>query len=245
MNVALVQRELSRFIARHRTGFEQVASSQSQILEISALAVAATHYQREGYQVFPENLRAGRFRVKLKSGYRQNFSWFCAQRDEECVEIHSNLSVQSAYAIDTGIYVVDVAVIRGRCRTNRGPGPRDEWIANGDLITFLEAKKLVAFPMLLAQFIGIVHEIKPAFLRQQRAAWFVSEGHFDPALVTIGHLARTSAAIRASYPDRGFCVNVIANFDTRISWLSRNNDQVSPLASDAELADDVADQVVT
>lgn len=230
INVTATQRELKRFISRHRARFDKLASSETQILEISALAVATTHYQRHGYSVVPENLRGGTFRVKVKSGYRDNFSWFRVARDE-AFEIHANLGVQSAVVTDTGIYVVDVAVTRSGCVANRGPGKRDEWVANRDVITFLEAKKLVAFPMLLAQFVGIVHEIKPVFLRGRRPRRFVAGAHFDPALVTVGPVARTAGAIRDGFAARGFRIQIVTNFDNRISWLSRHSQSDSPLGT--------------
>jgi hypothetical protein len=229
MNVPYIQNQLRAFIRGKRTSFDHLVSSETQILELAALSVAATHYERLGYVVTPENLVGGRFKVKVKSGYRDNFSWFSADRDGSRYEIHANLGVQSAYQHDRGIYVVDVAVTRGESRANRGPGPRDEWVANKDVVTFLEVKKLVAYPMLLAQFLGIVHEIKPNFLSGRRPPGFVRSGHFDPALLTIGHLSGTATAICDGFVDRKFRITVITNFDSRVSWLSRHKDELSPL----------------
>jgi len=232
VNVPSIQRELKAFIRRHGTSFDHLASAETQILEMSALSVAATHYERHGYGIEPKNLINGRFRVKLKSGYKDNFSWYRVSRDGLAFQIHANLGVQSAYQFDTGIYVVDVAVVKDDCVANRGPGKRDEWISNGALVTFLEAKKLVAFPMLLAQFVGIVHEIKPRFLLGRRPRGFIAADHFDPSLITVGHLARTAGAIRRGFSDRRFRIRVVTNFDAKISWLSRHDDSASPLAGD-------------
>jgi hypothetical protein len=233
VNVPRIQNELTRFITRQRTSFDRLVSSETQILELAALSVAATHYERVGYTVVPTNLIAGQFKAKVKSGYRENFSWFEATRDGLTFEVHGNLGVQSAYRLDTGIYVVDVAVVKGGTVARKGPGVRDEWVRNQDVVTFLEVKKLVAFPMLLAQFVGIVHEIKPAFLTGGRRPWgFRAHDHFDPALVTVGHLARTAGAIRDGFVARRFHIRVITNFDTKISWLSREHSATSPLVSD-------------
>jgi hypothetical protein len=208
-------------------------SSETQILELAALSVAATHYERAGYAVLPTNLIAGHFKVKVKSGYRDNFSWFTVTRGGATFEVHGNLGVQSAYRLDTGIYVVDVAVVKGGTVSRRGPGARDEWVRNDDVVTFLEVKKLVAFPMLLAQFIGIVHEIKPSFLNSgRRPRGFLANDHFEPALVTVGHLARTAGAIRDGFAARRFHIRVITNFDAKISWLSRERSASSPLSAD-------------
>jgi hypothetical protein len=198
---------------------------------MAAISVAAEHYARRGYIVAPDNLINGFFKVKTSSkGYKKSFSWFTALSPEADIEIHANLAVQSAYGVDTGIYVLDVGVIRKDAVSFRGPGKTDEWVANRDLITFIEAKHLVAYPMLLAQFVGIVHEVTPAFISgRRRPRNFVKHGHFDPVLVTVGSLARTAGAIRDGFRSRSMHIGVVTNFDIKISWLRARQDNSSPL----------------
>ena len=184
--------------------------------------MCAEHYRLAGYEVSPNNLQKGVFRVKLGSrGYPWNFSWFECARDGRTVEIHSNLSVYSQYRMDEGVYVVDVGVCKG------GVVPRsktaDKWYAieNHALVTFAEAKRLVIYPMLLAQFIGIVREITPVFLEGSRPTGFSEAGHFDPALLAVGYLHATARKIAFAYHDRGYLVRVVPNMEAELSRLRR------------------------
>ncbi len=225
MDVEGIRAALRRFIRQHRASFEQLSGQETQLLEIGALVLAAEHYKRHGYDVRLENLQANRFRVKLGSrGKPFNFSWYLVTRGEEKFEIHSNLPVVGAHN-DGGIYVVDVAVVKAGALTE--VKLRRDWKAmeNDVLVTFIEAKKLVVYPMLMAQFYGIVHEIKPAFVESRTAT---DGDHFYPALVSIGYLTATSVQIRDGYKKRGFRLNVIPTFDDYISRIAAHPNEPSP-----------------
>src|SRR6266446_428214 len=95
-------------------------------------------------------------------------------------------------------------------RRTRKKERKGQWLclANADLVTFAEAKKLRVYPMLLAQFLGVVHEIRPEFLnRQNLAAAFFAGGHFAPALVSLGSYSGNSQRIVDAYPGRMILVN--------------------------------------
>ncbi|MGB2711292.1 MAG: hypothetical protein WBC33_07230 [Conexibacter sp.] len=212
---------LRGFIVRHDLEFSRLTGRRSQLLELGALSIATKHYELHGYDVVPQNVRRGEFRVKLGTkGAPWNFSWFSAQRGGERVEIHGNLPVEDALATPGARYVVDVAVIRA----DSFPTARDrrrEWtaLANPALVTFLEAKALVVYPMLLAQFVGIVHELKPQFLAGRRPWGFRSRNHFDPTLVSLGYLHGTCRNIVAGYRDRKCMIGVVPSFDEEIASL--------------------------
>lgn len=223
MDTSTVRDALIAFAKGYKTELHRLNLSKSQLLEIGSLAMCAEHYRLAGYEVSPNNLQKGAFRVKLGSrGYPWNFSWFECARDGEMVELHSNLSVYSEYRLDDGVYVVDVGVCKG------GAVPRsktaDEWCAieNQDLVTFAEAKRLVIYPMLLAQFIGIVREITPVFLEGSRPTGFSEAGHFDPALVAVGYLHATARKIANAYHDRGYLVRIVPNMESRLSRLRQS-----------------------
>lgn len=232
MEVDEVKRALSEFIASYRTEFSRLANRQSQLLEMGALALTAEHYRINGYAVEPRNLRRGSFKIKLGSrGYPWNFSWFKCVRGEREFVIHANVPVFSNYRKDEGRYVVDVGVldVDGVPRSDSD----EEWVAaeNEELWTFLEAKRLVVYPVLLAQFVGIVHEVKPRFLGGRRPYGFCVGGHFDPALVAVGYLHATARKVESSYADRGFKIQIVPAFDTRISELRGGHTSRSPLSN--------------
>ena len=164
-----VRRRLTRFFQARSTILENLARREHQLLELLSLTAVVRHYEAGGFRTIPQNLRAGRFRVKLSSkGYPWNFSYFELIRDGEVFEIRANIAVHGASTEDDGCYVVDVGVVQsGVIPTSR---PKDAmWVVGNEaLLTFVEAKDLVIYPMLLAQFIGIVHELLPRFIHQAR-----------------------------------------------------------------------------
>lgn len=221
---------MKAFIRAHSTSFDALNKRQSQLLEMGALALAAEHYRVKGYNVCPRNLQGGAFRVKLSTrGDPRNYSWFRCER-ESTFELHANPPVMSNYGLDEGRYVVDVGVITEGV-WGRASRKELDAVPNQDLITFIEAKRLVVYPMLIAQFIGIVHEIKPGFLGGRRPWGFVRDSHFDPALVAIGYLHATSFKINRALPDRGFRIQIAPAFDRSIAQLRGRRGVTSPLDS--------------
>ncbi len=210
-------RAVGDFMARHRTSFNQVARRDSQILEIGALCIATRHYESAGYTVSVQRPRDGVFRVNTTArGRPWNFSYFSIVNNSHEYEIYANLAVQSAYGLDEGQYVVDVAVVKGGTVPTRKP--QAPWVGtrNDDLVTFLEAKAIVIYPMLIAQFVGIVHEIKPRFLGGRRPRGFLVQRHLDPTLVSLGYTHGISAKIINKFVDRRFHIGVLGHFDAAI-----------------------------
>lgn len=203
-------------MASNRTLFGQLPHIQTQVLELAAAVATAEHYESFGYKIdFQHPKGRPEFVVKVSSrGYPWNYSRIQVKRDGEEFEIHTNLSVRGAH--DFGIYCVDIAVTHSGIVPKETP--KTQWLClpNSNLITFAEAKKLIVYPMLLAHFIGIVHELTPSFLSGVSDA-FESANHFAPALVTLGHCTANSREIIATYSTRHISVNVEANFDVRFS----------------------------
>ncbi len=222
--------ELGGFISAHQAQFDQIPGLQYQLLELAALALCSEHYRRNGYTVTPHNLDGTHFRVKTGSrGKPWNYSWFLCERADSRFEIHANLSVRGSHD-DDGVYCVDVAVTEEQCLPTQ-PGQQKTFRAvdNARLVTFAEAKKLVAYPMLLAQFLGIVHEVKYRFVSgRRRPRGFVSADHFDPALITIGYLQPNSALIREGFRNRGYRITVVADADFELSRLRQDSRRESP-----------------
>ena len=220
MDVDAVSVALRNYIQTYRAQLAQVPVIQSQLLELGAFILAAEHYRATGYTVTVTNLIRGEFRMKRTSrGRPWRFSWFTVSKGPRTAEIHANISVAGAYGVDSSRYVVDVGV----CEQGAVPCEEDKtWVSveNHALRTFVEAKRLTIYPMLLAQFVGIVHEIKPEFLRP--TIQNLSEtGDFEPTLVTTGPWARSCEEIYRYYPKRGFRLRVIPNLDDTLARLRR------------------------
>lgn len=230
MDVKAVSAVLTRYIEDHQSQLARVPVIQSQLLELGALVLAAEHYKISGYRIEASNLIDQKFRVKRTSGGKPwNFSWFTAVRGDEKVEIHANIPIAGSYGKDEAKYVVDVAV----CKPDFLPNDvesRKAWTSAGNdiLITFIEAKKLTIYPMLLAQFIGIVHELQPRFLGGRNQRGFARGKHFGPTLVTTGPWAKSCQKVYMAFASRKFRIVVVPNLDVTLAELGSDSISVSP-----------------
>lgn len=235
MNVDAITAALNDFVVAHETTFSQIAARQSQLLELAAVVAVHEHYRSNDYVTAILGAVEGTFAVKTSTrGHPSKYSRIRVEKDGTVAEIHMNLLVRGAH--DEGIYCVDVAVVTaGSVPATVQRGQKWRCVENESLITFAEVKRLVVYPMLLAQFIGIVHEIKPRFLQAPMPDGFGRERHLPPALMALGHLSGNSGAIVRAYYGRSILVCIAENLDVRIA-AHRQGTCRSPLYWDAEIA---------
>lgn len=235
MNIDEVENAVRRVLKKHPEALKVVASSQSKLLELAAVTGVAEHFKHRGFKIkVAGKTPAGAFLVKTSTrGYPWNFSRFEIALDDEKMEIHMNLMVRGAH--DEGVYCVDVGVVSaGVIPTKKS---QEKWVCapNKALISFAEAKKLVIYPMLLAQFIGIVHEIMPSFLRKIKMGP-AKNPLLPPVLAVLGHYSGNSEKIVSSYRKRGINVMIAENYDYRL--MRARKEKISPFyAPDSENPD--------
>ena len=165
MDISSVQQSIKKFLKKHKQTFYKISSNQSKALELAVTVGVSEHYRSNNYDVTIVNPKKtpNTFIVKTGTrGYPWNFSHLVFERNNSVYEAHMNLMVRSAH--DEGKYCVDLGLTKIGAVPKKAKKPLWEATANKDLITFAEVKKLVVYPMLLAQFVGIVHEIKPCFI---------------------------------------------------------------------------------
>ena len=219
IDLAKLRTGLRQTANRHSTTFESLVGKRSALLEYAALLLAVERYAAAGYSVSPSNLVSGSlFRVKKTSnGNPWNFSYYEVRKGSLTWELMTNAKVGGGCSYDGATYVVDVAVLPGgSVAAAQAAGKDFEAFANADLQTFMESKALKVYPMLLAQFIGIVLEVMPRFVSpdRRRPRGHRKASHFDPALVALGSLTANAERIRDHYPRRGYRVNVVPRFDS-------------------------------
>jgi len=227
MDAAKVSAAISEFARQHRTVLTDLGNRQTQLLEIGATVAVVQHYRANGYLTTIQNPSGvSEFKVKLGTrGHPADYSRVLCSKGTVSCEIHSNLSVESGRR-DHGVYCVDVAVVaEGVVPTKKGKN-KPPALENQHLISFAEVKKLVVYPMLLAHFIGIVHEVTPQFMKKSRQI-NVSDNHLLPSLITLGHLTENAKTIKESFERRGYKVCIAESFDLRL-YYSRKADKQSP-----------------
>lgn len=233
MNANAVAAALKDFAKAHKTAFSEIAARESQLLELGAVVAVHGHYRSNDFNAVVQGAPGGTFIVKTSTrGHPARYSKIVVEKNGDVAEIHTNLLVRGAH--DEGVYCVDVGIVRPGAvpeKANR----KQKWVCieNEALVTFAEVKRLVVYPMLLAQFIGIVHEIKPGFLRSPSPAGFDRNRHLPPALMALGHFSGNSAAIVRAYKERSILLCIAENFDVRIA-ACQNGTCRSSLYWDAE-----------
>lgn len=229
MDLSKIHAAIKRVIKKHSEAFVVIGSSQPKLLELASITGFAEHYKAHSFHVRVHNPK-GKAYFAMKAGTNGdpwNFSYFSAHDGIENVELHMNVKVRSAH--DSGMYCVDVGVVQAGVVPREKPTAKWECLPNEALVTFGEAKKLVVYPMLLAQFIGIVHEIKPNFLNHKSTA---PTDHPPPTLIALGSFSGNSRAIVSAYPGRNIKLNIAQNYDVRLARVRRSSTPTSPFYSD-------------
>lgn len=148
-----------------------------------------------------------------------------------------NLLVRGAR--DEGIYCVDVGIVEAGVVPEK-VASKGKWICvpNKSLVSFAEVKRLTVYPMLLAQFVGIVHEIRPEFLTTPVPMGFGRYLHLPPTLIALGHFSGNSRVIVDAYPGRSVTMCIAEDFDVRLA-LHRRGSTRSPLYWDEETKSEI------
>jgi hypothetical protein len=223
MNANQISNAIRQFARQHRTALDFLNARQTQLLEVGAMVGVVQHYRAFGYNTSIQNPTGTQeFRVKLSTrGHPADYSHVVCERGAAVFELHSNLSVFGGR--DSGIYCVDVAIVNSGVVPTKKSKKGSDTLKNSELISFAEAKKLVIYPMLLAQFVGIVHEIKPKFLRMNKK-YCLGDDHLHPALIALGNLTPNAKDILRSFNRRKYKIVVAENFDIRLSAAARATD---------------------
>lgn len=222
-----IKDRISSFLTTHRTETEEIASKISNIFEAFCFVLFVLHYEREGLKPKVENLTPDNiFKFRFSTaGYPWNFSYFSVRRHEEndevLFEVRHNQQVVGHYVeVDTGsdekpgLFALDIAVIKPDGLPNPPMGTKytneRTYVLNDDLITFGESKKLVAYPMLLASFYGVVHELRPEFLEGSLLpSSFDLYPHPFPVLFTADFLTKGTKNVLKTFEDRQLKVTVV------------------------------------
>lgn len=217
--------ELNNAIISYGSTFVDVERRFSSLLEIGAMLLTVQHYEMNGYQV---SLIApsGKFSPKYAStGDPRKYSYWKVCADGECFEIHMNAPIWDGVTGNASTFVVDVGVINENSQIIEDHGEKLHTTVsksgkhllrgfeNKNLVTFIEAKYLPIYPMLVAQFIGIVHEIMPWALVGRAPHGFRKFNHFDPALVSRGKLSANVERLLSLVLKRKFRIRIIPSFE--------------------------------
>lgn len=219
---------LTGFFRTHGVDIKDFGQTVNQTFEAFVFSSVIRWYIRHDWSVSIINPANAPDLVRLKFNTRgrpSGYTYALAEKDGESIQIRHQLRVATYYhqLVEfegvTANICADVAIIKDHDISNF---KSDDFIRNENLISFGEAKHMPAFAELVANFVGLVHELKPASLTPGQRPYvgpLVRPQHLSPFLYVSGHIQRTAQGVIATIKFRGFDIEI---FDYRSDDLFGN-----------------------
>lgn len=210
-DTSILIRDIELFLGKYSTIFKIQGSRVSHFFEMSCYNYVVKYYEKNGFTVLPQNLKAGVFFYKISAaGNPDNFSHFLARKEikgkEYVFEVHHNLPIECAHEEDI-FYTADISVIKKDSIIRTSPptySMKRSFCKAVNLETFLEVKHLAPFPELLFSFTGIPDN----FLIRENRNNVVQ--HLAPSLLMSGR-ANSHAEKIKKYLEERYSINIIFN----------------------------------
>lgn len=226
-----LEEELREVISSYKSTYEDADRRNSSLLEVGAMLLAVQHYEIKGYQISlisPSSVFSPKYTSLGDPRDTTKYSYWKVKKNDQCFEIHLNAPVWDGISHSACTFVVDVGVVKENSiireddgiglntKTSKSKNYRLRGFENNDLVTFMEAKYLNIYPMLVAHFIGIVHEILPWALGNSEPEGFVSCEHFNPTLVSRKGFSANVERLLSSLAERKYNVHIVPYFEKYI-----------------------------
>jgi hypothetical protein len=214
-----LEQEIDKFFTGYKKQISQFGSTVNQTFEAFVFASLVHYYQSNGWSVTLENPASGTQIVKLKFSTRgrpSQYTYALCSNGEQTIQIRHGLRVATHFHkadfTHPANIVLDVAVIKN---VDLIGYKSDDFLSNTELVTFGEAKHMSAFAELIANFIGLAHEVMPHVLANIRnganldpnPSWSNRE-HPAPFLYVSGYLYPTAQGLLESIRDRGYDLDI-------------------------------------
>ncbi len=218
----ILLRDINYFLSTYRTTITNNTTKISSLFEMGCYNSVVRFYEKNNYLVEVRNIPNGEFRYKLTSlGYPGKFSYFyiskeyTSRKGKKSVydfEVRHNIPIASFHNKET-FFTPDVSIIKTNS-LKETPNPKYYYkgmrkffyIENKDLVSFMEAKHYTPFTELLVSFIGVVNEIMPSMLREERPVGR-RPYHLAPSLMISGRGNYNTRLIREDLINR-YCINI-------------------------------------
>lgn len=205
--------QLSSFFEENKSEINEFGTTVNQTFEAFVFAAVVKWYSNNGWTVTFKHPKESNGFVKLKFSTRgrpSNYTYAICKKKKTVIQVRHGLRVATKHHRQhfhqPANIVLDVAVILDTDLSNY---KTNAYVDNDKLITFGEAKHLSAFAELIANFIGLVHEMKPDALLPKHENQLLSPlEHPFPFLYVSGHLNPTAQGIIQSIEMRKFSIQV-------------------------------------
>lgn len=211
-----IKNDLAKFFEQKSNDISNFGGTVNQTFEAFVFAATVAWFKEQGWKVTIHHpaKHDAKLGMKLKFSTRGKPSGYSYA---ECEKGKRTLQIRHGLRIATAAYTpsqkkpanicVDVAVIEN---TDLGKFASDDFVTNNKLVTFGEAKHMSAFAELVANFVGLVHELQPDRLKAKRP----HKNRLSPFLYVSGFLQNTALGIKESIENR--------QYDLQIYWRTSN-----------------------
>ncbi|MEQ1763859.1 MAG: hypothetical protein ABL984_12035 [Pyrinomonadaceae bacterium] len=214
------QSDLKNFFAKEKVSINSLGSKVNQTFEANVFAATIRWYESKGWRttiVSPFVNGNSQFKLKFNTrGRPSNYSYAVCEKNGERCQIRHQLRVSTSSFNPTNSkpanICCDVAVTRDVDVDFYGTG---DALPNGDLISFAEAKHMSAFAELVASFVGLVHELKPAHLKKVRNRRWKLGDHIPPFLSLSGTMQGTATGLAETIEHRKIDIDIYS-FDNPV-----------------------------
>jgi len=213
INTQKVENQLETFFNQNQSQIKNFGSTVNQTFEAFVFASVLNWYATNGWSVSLINPSSSPKEIKLKFNTRGRpglYSYAICEKDSVKIQVRHGLRVATSYNKTSFSFpanvVLDVAVVND---VDLSKLKSSDYIDNDDLITFGEAKHMSAFAELIANFLGLVHEMKPEALQSISATNLPKlQNHPVPFLYVSGYLYPTAKGLLESIKDRSLNVEI-------------------------------------
>jgi hypothetical protein len=209
-----LKKELNAFFDKRSWDLRRFGQTVNQTFEAFVFASVIAWYQARGWNValvHPRDEQTKKQVLKLKFNTRgapKGYSYARCEKDGHVLQIRHGLRVATRHYVK-GVrplsnICLDVSVLKA---ADLDGYKSNDQAPNDLLVTFGEAKHMSAFAELIANFIGMVHEVQPERLalqcREKRP-----EDHLAPFLYVSGTLHGTAEGLYKTIQSRGLDLDV-------------------------------------
>lgn len=208
--------ELKIFFQKQKADINSFGSTVNQTFEAAVFAKVIKWYQNNHWAVNivnPSIKGKQVFRLKFNTrGAPAGYSFVRCTKGSKSCQIRHGLRVHTKYHRQTNRYSANVVcdiVIMNDIDIHHYLS--DDSLPNEELISFGEVKHMSAFAELLANFIGLTHELKPECLKRIRVHNWKMSDKISCFLYVSGLLYTTAKGIAETIRDRKFDIDIYSH----------------------------------
>lgn len=209
------QKQLKSFFTKQKPKLNSFGSTVNQTFEAYVFARVIHWYTNAGHSVkmINPNVNGKKiFRLKFSTrGAPKKYSYAEISFNGQIVQLRHQLRISTASHNSSlqnkANICCDISIIKDNDLSNF---TTNDALDNDQLISFGEVKHMSAFAELIANFIGLAHELTPANLDAIRIPGFVSN-HLSPFLYVSGLMNPTAKGILETIVNRKFNLDVYSH----------------------------------